>query len=125
DRLDLRRLRGRGAARPAASASWCSGRPGTAVSPGLVAEEIAELILGELRRPQREIDADDRRVLGALARVEDEEGAVRTPRQNVGVGVRNRAHRTGLAAGHRHEIRVAERPRAEAEIADPLPIGGP
>src|SRR4029079_4423030 len=57
---------------------WCRRRLGRI--PRLDAEEIAELILAELRRAHREVDPRELTLLRALARIVNEVRPIRTPR---------------------------------------------
>ena len=91
--------------------------------PRRLLEQIAELILAELRRAEDQVNARDLAALGPLARREREERPVRAPVDCVGVHVADERHLPCLAAFHRRNPRVRQHAAGCGEVRGPLIVG--
>jgi hypothetical protein len=90
-----------------------------------VLEEIAEAILAEPRRPQNQVDLNRFTLFRPLAGVENDVGAVRAPRNIVGVAVRHRADGPAFASGGSHRKHVPERLRRQTDVCHPPAVRRP
>src|SRR5262249_4736498 len=88
-------------------------------------EEIPELILSELRRAQDQVDAGELPDFGALARIEEQEGAVRRPGHAGRVAIGQEADRLRVAARGWYDADVGEPARTGVEEGDPSAVGRP
>src|SRR6476659_7444300 len=88
-------------------------------------EQIAELILAEPRRARNEINACDLPLFGALVGVEQQIGAVRTPRDRRAVRVGQEGELTARTAAQRNNMRILESSLPAGEVADPPAVRRP
>src|SRR6185369_16847923 len=97
----------------------------THISWRLFAEQIAKLIFAKARRARNQIDTSELCALGALARIEKDVSAVRTPRNRVAENVGEITRRPIRAAINRHYVDVLKLVLSDRNERDPFSIRRP
>jgi hypothetical protein len=90
-----------------------------------LAEQIAELVLAELRRARQQIDPRDLALFRPLPGVEQQGLAVRRPGNRIGEHVGHEAHRTRGLPVERRDVGVRELLLPRREVGNPAAVRRP